>query len=137
MLPDIFMVQIYNKILITNKFLCRIFPDEKSRVILTGDEQVDYINANYIDITVGAETYHYIATQVFANLCNEQNSTISSKTPDQNHVIFVCLLKGTVAQNKQRLLADDLGAEMSGCCNGNTGYGEWESKVPSVLARVA
>ena len=38
--------------------------DEKTRVILSGDEQMDYINANYIDFTVGSDVYHYIATQV-------------------------------------------------------------------------
>jgi protein tyrosine phosphatase len=32
-------------------------------VILTGDEQTDYINANYVDITVDSETQRYIATQ--------------------------------------------------------------------------
>ncbi|XP_028396908.1 tyrosine-protein phosphatase non-receptor type 13-like [Dendronephthya gigantea] len=40
-----------------------VLPYEKTRVILTGDEQTDYINANYINITVDEDTFHYIATQ--------------------------------------------------------------------------
>ena len=45
-------------------FLTLMFLDEKTRVVLSGDEQVDYINANYINITVGSDTFNYIATQV-------------------------------------------------------------------------
>ncbi|CAB4039601.1 tyrosine- phosphatase non-receptor type 13-like, partial [Paramuricea clavata] len=40
-----------------------VLPYEKTRVILSGDEQMDYINANYVDVTVGSDTSHYIATQ--------------------------------------------------------------------------
>ena len=32
-------------------------------MILSGDEQMDYINANYVDVTVGSDASHYIATQ--------------------------------------------------------------------------
>ena len=32
-------------------------------MILSGDEQLDYINANFIDVSIGSETFHYIATQ--------------------------------------------------------------------------
>lgn len=32
-------------------------------MILSGDEQTDYINANYVNITVGSETFYHIATQ--------------------------------------------------------------------------
>lgn len=40
-----------------------IFADETTRVVLTGDEQMDYINANYVDINVGSDVFHCIATQ--------------------------------------------------------------------------
>ncbi|XP_078359591.1 tyrosine-protein phosphatase non-receptor type 13-like [Oculina patagonica] len=40
-----------------------VLPFEKTRVLLSGDGDDDYINANHIKVPVGEDIYHYIATQ--------------------------------------------------------------------------